>query len=258
MGIRHLARQRALQLLYALEFLDPQEDVVQAERRFMGLDPTYRRGWGPFARDLVRQVFEQQFELDEAFRPALHNWTLERLPLVDRICLRMAMWELRSLPDVPLRVTINEYIDLARSFSTDESPAYINAVLDRLARNFAHKDFGTSEPTGEGEGSGQSAMEHGDQHAGQDADSALHERPAAPAAPAEVGESDEAGEGAGEVSGEGTGGERSGAVSDSVPVDALPRARPRPTQIFKSAPPSKAPPQSAPESSPDDDPDRHA
>jgi hypothetical protein len=66
---------------------------------------------------------------------------MERLPLVDRICLRMAVCELKNYPDIPMRVTLNEYIEIVRLFSTDESPQYINAVLDRLAQKFPKKDF---------------------------------------------------------------------------------------------------------------------
>ena len=145
MGIRHLARQRALQLLYAMEFAPVGEPIESVERRFLAADKKHRRGWGPFGRELTRQVFGRRVELDDAVRPLLHNWRLERLPVVDRVCLRMAYCELKYFPDIPLRVTLNEYIEMARCFGNDESPVYINAVLDRLAREFPHKDFQVNE-----------------------------------------------------------------------------------------------------------------
>ncbi len=144
-SIRHMARQRAMQLLYAVEFAQPtcEEEYLETERRFLGVDPSHRRGWGPFARELARKVFDCRDELDKSIAPLLHNWRLERLPILDRVCLRMALCELRDFGDIPLRVTINEYIELVRQFSSDESTQYVNAVLDRLARQFPDKDFKT-------------------------------------------------------------------------------------------------------------------
>lgn len=144
-SIRHLARQRAMQLLYALEFADMggDEDYAVCERRFVNADPTHKRGWGPFARELAKKVYDERASLDEAIAPMLHNWRLDRLPILDRICLRMALCELREFADIPLRVTINEYIEIVRQFSSDESTQYVNAVLDRLAHEFPSKDFKT-------------------------------------------------------------------------------------------------------------------
>lgn len=141
MGIRHLARQRVMQLLYALEFAPPSEDFPAVERLFLRGDIRRRKGWGPFASELAAKVYAQREALDEDVRPLLHHWTMDRLPLVDRICLRMAVCELKDYPDIPMRVTLNEYIEIVRLFSTDESPQYINAVLDRLAQKFPKKDF---------------------------------------------------------------------------------------------------------------------
>ncbi|OPZ07916.1 MAG: hypothetical protein BWZ08_01530 [candidate division BRC1 bacterium ADurb.BinA292] len=154
MKIRRLARQRALQLLFALEFADSAEDPEEVERRVLAYDPRQRRGWGPFARQLARLAWRDRHELDRLIRPVLQHWSLERMPVVDRLCLRMALCEFRSFEDIPSRVTINEYIELARLFSTDESPQYVNAVLDRLARDYPHKDFQVGL---RGEGSAESA-----------------------------------------------------------------------------------------------------
>jgi transcription antitermination factor NusB len=145
MGIRYLARQRVLQFLYALDHAAPDEPLEQVERRFLAMDPSQRRGWGPFARKLAEEVHAHKDELDAAIKPLLRNWTLERLPRLDLLCLRMALCELRTFPEIPLRVTINEYIELARLFSTDDSPQYINAVLDQLAKEFPEKDFQVGE-----------------------------------------------------------------------------------------------------------------
>ena len=144
MGIRHLSRQRALQLLYAMEF-NPSEEFTEVEHRFLNLHPSYRRGWGPFARALSQAAWEHRTELDEAIAPLLRGWSLDRLPRIDLLCLRMALAELRYFADIPLRVTLNEYIDLVRMFSQNESSPYVNAVLDRLSREFPQKDFRSSD-----------------------------------------------------------------------------------------------------------------
>jgi len=141
MGIRHLARQRAVQLLYALEFAGDREPPAEVERLFLAADKAHRRGWGPFARSLAHQAYQRRDALDLAIRPTLKNWTLERLPILDRLCLRLALCELACFPDIPLRVTINEYIEMARLYGNDESPTYINAVLDTLAKAYPQKDF---------------------------------------------------------------------------------------------------------------------
>ena len=150
MGIRYLARQRVLQFLYALDHAAVGDTAEQVEHLFLCLDPSQRRGWGPFARKLAGEVHAHQHELDEAIRPLLRKWTIERLPSLDLICLRMALCEMRYFSDIPLRVTINEYIELARLFSTDDSPQYINAVLDQLAKDFPEKDFQAGEEPQEG------------------------------------------------------------------------------------------------------------
>ena len=141
MGYRHLARQRALEFLYALEFASPDETYEAVEQRWLEGDKHRKRGWVPFAQQLARSVHERRGQLDDQVRPLLHNWKLERLPVIDRNCLRMAVCELEEFSDIPLRVTINEYIELSRRYSTDESPQYINAVLDPIARNYPEKDF---------------------------------------------------------------------------------------------------------------------
>lgn len=145
MRIRHLARQRAVQLLYAWEFSGEEANFAEVERLFLAADKLHRRGWGPFARTLAHQAHERRAELDMTIRPTLKNWTLERLPAVDLICLRLALCELAYFPDIPMRVTINEYIEMARIFGNDESPVYINAVLDTLSKAFPQKDFQVGE-----------------------------------------------------------------------------------------------------------------
>ena len=144
--LRHLARLRALQALFAFEFAAPDEPPEQVERAFLGMHSSHRRQWRPLSRELVEKVRLDHDALDTLIAPLLRHWDIERIPLVDRICLRMALCELHDFHDIPLRVTINEYIELVREFSGEESCQYVNAVLDRLAQNLGARDFQASSP----------------------------------------------------------------------------------------------------------------
>ncbi len=147
MGIRRLARQRALQLLYSLEYGD--QPFEAAEGEFLSVNARERRkGWGPFPQQLARITFEHRQELDPEIAGALQNWTIDRLPRLDHLCMRMALCEFRFFPEIPLKTTINEYVELAKLFGTEDSPPYVNAVLDRLAQNYKHKDFELKESNG--------------------------------------------------------------------------------------------------------------
>jgi N utilization substance protein B len=141
MGSRRRARELALQVLFQM---DAQEDlsVAQALGLFLHhlavgeadgeatvseLDAETRE----FCEGLVRGVREHLEELDRALGQASRNWRLERMARVDRNLLRLALYELRYLPDVPAKVAINEAIEIAKRFGTADSPAFVNGILDR-------------------------------------------------------------------------------------------------------------------------------
>ena len=138
MSKRRVGRQRALQLLYALEFRSV--SFEEAEEEFLSVNRKRRQGWSDFAHELALKAWSERADLDREISAALTNWKIERLLRMDRLCLRMAVAELRYFPDVPLRVTLDEYIELARLFGEDESPRFINGVLDRIAREYKHKE----------------------------------------------------------------------------------------------------------------------
>lgn len=73
-------------------------------------------------------------EIDEMIGRASTNWRLERIAAVERAVLRLATWEMLAKPEIPVRVTINEAIEIARRYGGDESPTFVNGVLDRVAR----------------------------------------------------------------------------------------------------------------------------
>lgn len=136
-GRRHRSREAALQILYACEVGQAPPDAVaevywreQAERPALG--PADRA----FAEALVRGTLDHLGEIDARLAGVLEHWRPGRLALVDRTILRLAAYEL-LFGDTPPAVAIDEAIELARTFSTEESAAFVNGVLDAVRRGVA-------------------------------------------------------------------------------------------------------------------------
>ncbi len=89
-----------------------------------------------FLRKLYRKVILEDEELDKLLKNRTKTWDYNRIPLVDLLMLKMAMVELTEMPSVPVKVTLNEYIELAKYFSTLKSTTFVNGVLDKLIREF--------------------------------------------------------------------------------------------------------------------------
>ena len=121
---RREARERALALLYEAESkgVSPRE-VVDA----LPVPPD------PFASDLVRGVGDTEAGLDERIGAVSRGWTVARMPAIDRALLRIGCYELLYEPDTPTAVIINEAVELATRFSTDDSGRFVNGVLSKLA-----------------------------------------------------------------------------------------------------------------------------
>ena len=130
MGARREGREQALQILYGME-LNP-VTVPQAIRHFREGD----RGSAAaqlFAEELVTGVAQHKAELDAAIEEKSTNWTVPRMAKIDLNILRLAVFELLFRPDIPANVTINEAIEIAKKFGTEDSPAFINGILDQIA-----------------------------------------------------------------------------------------------------------------------------
>ena len=139
-GIRRRARGYALQVLYALDLNDAQ-DGSEAVAGFgelfeLEMDPESIE----FAGQLVACTRERVEEIDDAVQSASRNWRLDRMSRVDRNILRLATCELRHFPDVPVKVVINEAVELAKRFGTADSPAFVNGILDRIAHQLRRDD----------------------------------------------------------------------------------------------------------------------
>ena len=105
-------------------------------RTYEDADPEGR----PYADEIVRGVDEQQKMIDEKITSASQNWRLERMSRVDRNLLRLGTWELMFQKDVPRAVILDEAVELAKSFGTEESSSFVNGVLDRVANDVGRKD----------------------------------------------------------------------------------------------------------------------
>jgi N utilization substance protein B len=130
MSSRRLAREQALQALYsvAIGSRDPAEALSEVIAEHA--DSEHRT----FVKDLVLGTLEHAGEADAIVAPLLEGWTVERLPTVDRMLLEMATFELRYRPRTPVAVIINEAVELAKRFSTEDSGRFVNGVLSAVAR----------------------------------------------------------------------------------------------------------------------------
>ena len=137
MGARTAGRESALKMLFGLEATDGDVEaaIVLFWREFGG-DPEAR----PYADEAVRGVIEKRGELDETIRVASEHWRLERMTRVDRNVLRLGTWELLHKSDVPRAVILDEAVELAKTYGSEESSAFVNGVLNQIAENLGRAD----------------------------------------------------------------------------------------------------------------------
>ncbi len=128
MAARSKARKRALDVLYAAEMRG--EEAPTALERFVDEGKVTN----DYTSVLVRGVHENRAEIDKVLGSYAQGWTLERMPAVDRNALRLGIYEIMHADDIPDEVAISEAVALVRQLSTDESPAFVNGVLDAIRR----------------------------------------------------------------------------------------------------------------------------
>lgn len=133
---RHQSRELALQALYFWEVgrsaPDEALDHVVAEHMPDASVPVRA-----FAQTLVRGTVLTHEELDQIIGRHIDNWRIERLAVIDKLILRMATWELRYETETPPAVVVNEALELARTFSADESIKFVNGVLDGIRKSLS-------------------------------------------------------------------------------------------------------------------------
>jgi transcription antitermination factor NusB len=132
MGRRRQARELSLQLLYELD-VRGESDPGPVIEAFWQRQPA-AEDVRAFAEAIVRGVKSHQGKIDELIGRFAEHWELDRMAVVDRNVLRAGIWELLWGVDVPPKVAINEALEIARRFSTEESTRFINGLLDRVHR----------------------------------------------------------------------------------------------------------------------------
>lgn len=130
MGLRRKGRESALQILYQMDVGGA--SASEASREFWLHSAASREG-EEFANELVVGVEREDARIEDAIKKASDNWRIERMARVDRNILRLCVYELLFMKDVPRRVTLNEGIELAKRFGHENSAAFVNGLLDRIA-----------------------------------------------------------------------------------------------------------------------------
>jgi transcription antitermination protein NusB len=136
---RRRARESALQILYQAEVgrMGPQEAIGafwRLERSGDVGEEAVDANQQAFANELVRETLARASDLDQLIASHAHNWRLERMAVIDRLVLRLAVCELLTHPETPPKVVINEALELARTFSGDAAVAFVNGVLDAVRK----------------------------------------------------------------------------------------------------------------------------
>jgi len=132
MNLRRQARQIAIEELYRRDLVGGADESVEENLVALPTAGGHAPSARPFAADLVRGVIAHLGVLDEKIRHYAQNWSLERIAVVDRAILRLAIYEMLFRDDIPPVVSINEAIDLAKEYSSADSGRFVNGILDRV------------------------------------------------------------------------------------------------------------------------------
>ena len=134
MGLRRKSRELALQFFYGHDFQarSCEKQSVAAEVEEFVLCFATGKKTLPYAKQIIAGLCSHVDEIDRLLVRHAHNWRIERMSVVDRNVLRIAAWEILYNDDVPARVAINEALEIAKRYSSSDSVAFINGILDAL------------------------------------------------------------------------------------------------------------------------------
>ncbi len=135
MSARSKARKRALDILFQADVRGEQPAAILAAEAKRAASEPAREGSWLYAREIVDGVIDNGDEIDEQITTFAKDWSLARMPAVDRALLRIGTWELLYNDEVPAAVAIDEAVELAKEYSTDESGAFVHGVLGRISRS---------------------------------------------------------------------------------------------------------------------------
>ncbi len=134
MGGRRTARERALQALYQLDMADGQpKDALETAWASSPAGEAADLEAQRFALELVNGVRSQLSEIDALIQEYSQHWRIDRMTCIDRNVLRIGIFELKYRADIPKNVSIDEAVELGKRFGTEDSSAFINGLLDRIA-----------------------------------------------------------------------------------------------------------------------------
>jgi N utilization substance protein B len=129
---RRKAREHALQILFQLDIKKEKPSAAVLKNFWAEYQPDEEVK--AFAEEIVKGTFKYVTKINRLIQDCAQNWSLDRMAVVDRNVLRMAIYEILYRMDIPTSVTINEAIEIAKKYGTEESGAFVNGILDRVAR----------------------------------------------------------------------------------------------------------------------------
>jgi len=128
---RRLARETALQVLYQIDLTGETENVASAIENWANEFAVSAKNL-PFLKQLVIGTLENIEVIDDKIKLFAHDWSIDRMSVVDRNLMRLAVYEMLFCPDIPQKVTVNEASDIAKKFGSDDSSKFINGILDKI------------------------------------------------------------------------------------------------------------------------------
>ena len=133
MGSRRKAREAACRILYQMDLRQEWDEAhIAPYWELIGESPP--DATRAYAEEIVRGVLAELASLDGTVEQTARHWSVERMPTIDRNILRAAAWELTGAPRLPAGVVIDEWLEISKKYGTEESPAFVNGILDRIAK----------------------------------------------------------------------------------------------------------------------------
>jgi N utilization substance protein B len=133
---RRKLREKVLQILYAYELSNDSLDLMFEEMLEDVNDEEARE----FVKSLTLLTIKNRDEYDEMIKQVLKNWEIDRIAVIDRLLIRMATCEMLHFPEIPPKVSINEVIEIAKRYSTEQSDKFINGVLDAILKKLKQEN----------------------------------------------------------------------------------------------------------------------
>jgi len=130
-GLRRAGRTTAVKILYAFDIIGGKVDEIYDNiSDGEGISSKAKE----FAQSLVKTTADNLLEIDDTIKESLENWLFERLAAVDKAILRIGVAEFMYFSEIPPKVTIDECVEIAKKYSTEKSPSFVNGVLDKIAK----------------------------------------------------------------------------------------------------------------------------